>query len=217
MQALGLVEVIGFVTAVCATDAALKSADVRLVGVTKVGSGIVTIILTGDVGAINAAVESAAETAERVGVLRDKTVIARASNGISMMFENPSTDDEALVSAEKYKGEEMTVDDVIDTDEVIETIITIVDEIPINEIEIVEEMAPEVMVVLPREISDVVNNKSLPYAELKDQLRKFTLNKIRGYIKNKKLLISANKLKSANKEELIELIINQTTINEGDN
>ena len=76
-QALGLIEVIGYPTAVAAADAALKSADVHLKTITKVGSGIMTIQLTGDVAAVRSAVDTGGEEAKRVGVLRSTHVIPR--------------------------------------------------------------------------------------------------------------------------------------------
>lgn len=85
-QALGLIEVIGFPTAIAAADAALKSADVHLITLTKVGSGIMTVQLTGDVAAVRSAVDTGGEEAKRVGTLRAIHVIPRCDtqlmNGI---------------------------------------------------------------------------------------------------------------------------------------
>ena len=76
-QALGLIEVIGYPTAIGAADAALKSAEVHLTTITKVGSGIMTVQLIGDVAAIRSAVDAGAEEAKRIGKLRTKHVIPR--------------------------------------------------------------------------------------------------------------------------------------------
>lgn len=76
-QALGLIEVIGYPTAIAAADAALKSAEVHLTTITKVGSGIMTIQLTGDVAAIRSAVDTGGEEAKRIGTLRATHVIPR--------------------------------------------------------------------------------------------------------------------------------------------
>ncbi len=76
-QALGLIEVIGYPTAIAAADAALKSAEVHLTTITKVGSGIMTVQLTGDVAAIRSAVDTGGEEAKRIGVLRSTHVIPR--------------------------------------------------------------------------------------------------------------------------------------------
>ncbi len=77
INALGLVEVIGYVAAIEACDVCLKSANVHLVGIDKVGSGIVTVSVTGDVGAVKSAVESAQVSVSRIGSLRSTHVIPR--------------------------------------------------------------------------------------------------------------------------------------------
>ncbi|MBR5518398.1 MAG: BMC domain-containing protein [Clostridia bacterium] len=76
-QALGLIEVIGYPTAIAAADAALKSADVHLKTITKVGSGIMTVQITGDVAAVRSATDTGGEEAKRVGSLRSTHVIPR--------------------------------------------------------------------------------------------------------------------------------------------
>ena len=76
-RALGLIEVIGYPPAIEAADAALKAANIKLGGITKVGSGIVTIQLFGDVGAIKAAVEAGGESASRIGKVRATHIIPR--------------------------------------------------------------------------------------------------------------------------------------------
>ena len=82
-DAIGMIETIGLIAAVEGLDAALKSANVHLLGAKKVGGGIVTVILTGDVAAVRAAVEDGAAAAERVGKLRTKHVIARLHPEVS--------------------------------------------------------------------------------------------------------------------------------------
>lgn len=77
MNALGLVETIGYVAAIEALDVCLKSASVEVIGIQKVGQGIVTIEVSGDVGAVKSAVEAAKYAAEKVGVLRATHVIPR--------------------------------------------------------------------------------------------------------------------------------------------
>lgn len=82
-DAIGMIETIGLIAAIEGLDAALKSANVHLMGMKKVGGGIVTVILTGDVAAVRAAVEDGAVAAERVGKLRTKHVIARLHPEVS--------------------------------------------------------------------------------------------------------------------------------------
>jgi len=67
--ALGMVETRGLTAAIEASDAMIKSAEVTLVGTEKIGSGLVTVMVRGDVGAVNAAVEAGSAAASRLGEL----------------------------------------------------------------------------------------------------------------------------------------------------
>jgi ethanolamine utilization protein EutM len=86
-QALGLIETVGYATAVSAADAALKAADVTLVAMEKVigagGALGVTIHLSGDVAAVSSAVEAGRAEAERVGKVISAHVIPRAHNEVN--------------------------------------------------------------------------------------------------------------------------------------
>lgn len=77
MNALGMVETRGFIGAVEAADAMVKAANVTLVGKQEVGSGLVTVIVRGDVGAVKAATDAGAAAADRVGELVSVHVIPR--------------------------------------------------------------------------------------------------------------------------------------------
>lgn len=81
-RALGLIEVMGLPGAIEAADAALKAANVTLLNVAKVGSGIMTVEITGDVGAVTAAVEAGASSASRITTLRAKHVIPRMDDSL---------------------------------------------------------------------------------------------------------------------------------------
>ena len=76
-QALGMVETRGLVAAIEAADAMVKAAEVELVGTEKIGSGLVTVMVRGDVGAVKASVDAGAAAAERVGELVSIHVIPR--------------------------------------------------------------------------------------------------------------------------------------------
>jgi microcompartment protein CcmL/EutN len=69
MAAIGMVETRGLTASIEAADAMLKAADVELVGTEKIGSGLVTVIVKGEVGAVKAATESGQEAASRIGEL----------------------------------------------------------------------------------------------------------------------------------------------------
>ena len=76
-EALGMVETRGLTAAIEAADTMCKSANVTLVGTEKIGSGLVTVMVRGDVGAVKAAVESGAAAASRLGELVAQHVIPR--------------------------------------------------------------------------------------------------------------------------------------------
>ena len=90
MKALGMIETIGLVGAIEAVDTALKTADVDIVNKHIVKGGIVTVELTGDVGAIKVAVEAGAEAAKKLGVFVSSHVIARPDDMVSKMIEENS-------------------------------------------------------------------------------------------------------------------------------
>lgn len=85
-QALGMVETHGFVAMVEASDAMLKSASVTMLGWDKVGSGIVTTFVEGDVAAVKAAVDAGAEAASRVGKVLSVQVIARPHDELNNLL-----------------------------------------------------------------------------------------------------------------------------------
>lgn len=76
-EALGMVETKGLVGAIEAADAMVKAANVILVGYEKIGSGLVTVMVRGDVGAVKAATDSGAAAAQKVGELVSVHVIPR--------------------------------------------------------------------------------------------------------------------------------------------
>ena len=77
MKALGILETKGLVCVVEALDAMLKTADVTYAGQKRVGSGLVAVLVEGDVAAVKAAVDAGAQAAQRVGELRSVHVIPR--------------------------------------------------------------------------------------------------------------------------------------------
>ena len=77
MEALGMVETKGLVALIEASDAMLKAANVQLVGWEKVGSGLVTVFVVGDVAAVKAAVDAGASAASKIGEVISVQVIPR--------------------------------------------------------------------------------------------------------------------------------------------
>ena len=85
-KALGLIETEGLIAAIEAADAAVKSADVSLIGYELTqGGGLVTVKVTGEVSAVQAAISSASYAAARVGSVYSTRVIPRPAPGLEMM------------------------------------------------------------------------------------------------------------------------------------
>ena len=85
-EALGMVVTRGLVAAIEAADSMCKSANVVLVGTEKIGSGLVTVMVRGDVGAVKAAVESGAAAAGRLGELVATHVIPRPHTDVECIL-----------------------------------------------------------------------------------------------------------------------------------
>lgn len=85
-EALGMVETRGLVAAIEASDAMVKAADVKLVGTEKIGSGLVTVMVRGDVGAVKAATEVGAMAAAKLGELVAVHVIPRPHQDIEKIL-----------------------------------------------------------------------------------------------------------------------------------
>ena len=82
-NALGMIETKGLVGAIEASDAMVKAANVSLIGKEQIGSGLVTVMVRGDVGAVKAATDAGAAAAERVGDLVSVHVIPRPHSDVN--------------------------------------------------------------------------------------------------------------------------------------
>ena len=87
-QALGMVETKGLIGAIEAADSMVKAANVHLIGKEQIGSGLVTVMVRGDVGAVKAAVEAGAAAAKRVGDLYGVHVITRPHDDVEGILPN---------------------------------------------------------------------------------------------------------------------------------
>ncbi len=85
-KALGMIETRGLIASIVAADAMVKAADVRLVKKEKVDAGLVSILVEGDVGAVQAAVDAGKYAAQSVGVLVTAHVIPRPDEGVGQML-----------------------------------------------------------------------------------------------------------------------------------
>ena len=86
LEALGMVETRGLTAAIEAADAMTKAAEVVLIGTEKIGSGLVTVMVRGDVGAVKASVESGSAAAARLGELVATHVIPRPHNDVEKIL-----------------------------------------------------------------------------------------------------------------------------------
>lgn len=85
-EALGMIETRGLVGAIEAADAMVKSANVTLIGYEKIGSGLVTVMVRGDVGAVKAAVDAGSCAAEKVGEIVSQHVIPRPHTDVEKIL-----------------------------------------------------------------------------------------------------------------------------------
>ena len=129
MQAVGMIETMGLIAAIEAADAMTKAANVMLMGKEKVGGGIITVMITGDIGAVKAAVDAGAAAAEQVGHLVGVHVIPRPHDEIENILK-------------KEVVEKQVVEETIE--EVVEEIIEVIPDIVSEEIvEVIEEKVQE--------------------------------------------------------------------------
>ena len=85
-EALGMIETKGLVGAIEAADAMVKAANVKLVGYEKIGSGLVTVMVRGDVGAVKAAADAGAAAAKKVGEVVSIHVIPRPHTDVEKIL-----------------------------------------------------------------------------------------------------------------------------------
>ena len=86
MEALGMIETKGFIVLVEATDAMMKAANVKFLGWDKVGSGLASAFVTGDVAAVKAATDAGAAAASRIGEVVSVQVIPRPHGDIDKVL-----------------------------------------------------------------------------------------------------------------------------------
>jgi ethanolamine utilization protein EutM len=86
VEALGMIETKGFVTLVEASDAMMKAANVQFLGWDRVGSGLVSAFVTGDVAAVKAATDAGASAGSRIGEVISVQVIPRPHEDLSTVL-----------------------------------------------------------------------------------------------------------------------------------
>nr|WP_315166987.1 BMC domain-containing protein [Clostridioides mangenotii] len=227
MKSLGLIEVIGFVSAVEASDVCLKAANVNLSRIDRVGGGIVTVSIVGDVGAVKAAVDAAQLAVERIGTLRSAHVIPRLNSDVEEYLFKPNNDEPKHkideVSSDSKKSED-TIEEIetLESNEIAE--FEIIESQEVTEIQSVEadEVAgKQETAELEIEITKSEAVKELDTINLKEEvqekdtskleketsdLSKISVKELKAKIKTLDPSISTNTLKRMKKEELVEFI-----------
>jgi ethanolamine utilization protein EutM len=89
-EALGMIETKGFIALVEASDAMMKAANVQFLGWEKIGSGLCSAFVTGDVAAVKAATDAGAAAAGRVGQVLAVQVIARPHDDLQKVLKVPT-------------------------------------------------------------------------------------------------------------------------------
>ena len=203
MNAIGLIETIGYIAAIEASDACVKAANVSLVSIDKVGAGIVTLTITGDVGAVKSAVEAGEMAAQRVGILKSSHVIPRMHNEVvDTLFKK----DEPKVCEEFRNLDEnsqVTLDTNYNTSD---------DNLNQND-EVISETVPEDLTENTKEeidYSDSDNKESLEEVEIynidKDNLSKYNVKELKAIAKRLDSSLTYKELNILKKEELINLV-----------
>ena len=86
MEAVGMIETRGLVAAIEAADAMVKAANVTLIGTEKIGSGLVSVMVRGDVGAVKAATEAGSDAAQKLGEIIAVHVIPRPHGDVEKIL-----------------------------------------------------------------------------------------------------------------------------------
>lgn len=211
-KALGLIEVRGFLGAVVVADAALKAANVSLLNVETVKSGLNTVQLVGDVSAVRSAVEAAVEIAQDQPYYLHSHVIARLDSQTDSIL-NPIRKEEnkefPKVESVSLKEESVleSLDPVEEAEVITELLQSAIDEVVVEDIvsgvedAIVEEIVSDI--VTEEEISTERKQK---YSE--EELNKFKVVELRSIAyRENKINLSKKEIKFANKQLLIQALL----------
>lgn len=199
-KALGLIEVRGFLGAVVVADAALKAANVSLLNVETVKSGLNTVQLVGDVSAVRSAVEAAVEIAQDQPYYLHSHVIARLdSQTDSILLPIQKDVNKDVSKAETSSSLEESVLEVIDLIDVPE-----VNPQPLisdNETAFVEDIISDIIVE-----EEVLTEGQQKYSE--EELNKFKVVELRSIAyREDKIDLSKKEIKFANKQLLIQALL----------
>jgi len=197
--ALGLIETRGLVGAIEAADAAVKAADVTLIGRERAEAGLITIKLRGDVAAVRAAVDAGAAAAQRVGELVSVHVIPRPDDDTEILIYPPRLQTkeeiqpwEQMAVEEREQKPSRVIPKVIPAEEPSEKPVIPAVETP----------------VIPAELHPPFEPSGEDEETYRTQLEKMTVHELRRYARGVAgLQIHGRQISKANRDQLIiELI-----------
>lgn len=114
-KALGMIETRGLIASIVAADAMVKAADVRLVKKEKVDAGLVAVLVEGDVGAVQAAVDAGKYAAAKAGVLVSAHVIPRPDDGVGVILAEQQKKVQEISKTSKKDAKVKTIIPKVDT------------------------------------------------------------------------------------------------------
>ncbi|MBW9157657.1 MULTISPECIES: BMC domain-containing protein [Clostridium] len=208
MQALGLIETIGLVAAIESADAMLKAANVNLLEKTYVGGGLVTIVVTGDVGAVKAAVEAGCAAVRKINStsLVSEHVIPRPHEDLeNIIIPQAPLKDGEMSTAEATKTEseaEIIEEDTADVE---------VEDLVVKDLKITEFDAEKTTASLQRDLSEIPNKEAVDKMVLEygleetiEILSKFKVIELRNLAREyKNFGIAGRSVSKANKRLLL--------------
>lgn len=210
MKSLGLIEVIGYPAAIEAADSALKAANVNLVGIKKVDGGIMTVQITGDVGAVKSAVDAAEVSAALISTVRGAHVIPRVHEEILSII--PEMDEKKPTEIEKDKADKIEEkDDIEQTNDEIEVRENSEELIDLDN---VEEVQVDIQTQVVDKKEDEKSEKNLKVEISKESLSSMSVKELKKLAMSLDLAMTPKKIKSCKKDELISLLIKHSR--EGD-
>ena len=205
INALGLIEVIGYPTVIEAADAALKAANVQLGGIVKVDGGIMTAQILGDVGAVKAAVEVGGMAASKVGKVRATHVIPRVDAslfGKVIKFTNQVNKAENISSKPNLPSGEVESQEKI-SEAILPLENNLEDSTSLHEVE-AQEKIQEATHVEEETIASDAHDEVVKRTE--KEWSNMSNKELRALIASLGIQIPDKKLKSAKKEELIGIL-----------
>ena len=208
-KALGLIEVRGFLGAIVVADAALKAANVSLLNVETVKSGLNTVQLVGDVSAVRSAVEAAVEIAQEQPDYLHSHVIARLDSQtdsilIPIRKEESKEVSKVETTSSVEESESNDLDSLEITEVSLEPLVSEVEETSVEETS-VEEIVSDIVsdIVVEEENS---TEEHLKYSE--EELKKFKVVELRSIAyREDKVDLSKKEIKFANKQLLIQALL----------